>query len=82
MPAPDFVLRLLGVVSVGVLLKLIEMVLGWVDRRTGAPVMNTRINDGSDTFFVQDEKLWGDSELNIFGLIKIDPSAIMRRLRK
>jgi hypothetical protein len=56
--------RLMGVITVGMALSVIRMILGWLDRRLAAPVMHERINTASDKFFVEEEKHWGESEID------------------
>jgi hypothetical protein len=58
------VARLLGVITVGMAFSLIRMILGWLDRRLAAPVMHERINSASDQFFIEEEKHWGESEID------------------
>jgi hypothetical protein len=57
-------LRLASVVTVGTMMTLFRMALGWFDRRAVDPVMRERINSGSDKFFEQEEKSWGNSEID------------------
>jgi hypothetical protein len=61
---PQDVARLAGVITVGVMMKLVRMGLGWFDRRVAAPVMRERINSASDGFFEREEKSWGKSEID------------------
>jgi len=63
--------RLMGVISVGMVFTFIRMILGWIDRRAGAPIMRERINDASETFFGEEEKHWGDLEIESTGRIKL-----------
>ncbi|MGZ3330491.1 MAG: hypothetical protein ACXU9O_00620 [Gemmatimonadaceae bacterium] len=63
--------RLMGVISVGMVFTFFKMILGWIDRRAGAPIMRERINDASETFFVEQEKHWGELETESTGKIKL-----------
>lgn len=58
------ILRLMSVITVGMVFGFFRMLLGWLDRHTGAPVMRERINSASDSFFVEEEKYWGKSEID------------------
>lgn len=58
------VARLMSVISLGVVFGGFRMILGWIDRRAGDPIMRERINKGSDKFFVDEEKNWGRSEID------------------
>jgi hypothetical protein len=46
------------------------VLLGWLDRQVGAPVMREKINKGSDKFFAQEDRNWGASELD--GVVRLD----------
>ena len=59
--------RLLGVITVRMLFSFFKMILGWLDRRLAAPVMHERINTASEKFFVEEEKHWGESEIDNLG---------------
>jgi len=63
--------RLMSVISVGMVFTFFRMILGWIDRRSGAPIMRERINDASETFFGEEEKHWGDLETERTGRIKL-----------
>jgi hypothetical protein len=63
MIAPS-VARLMSVITLGMAFSLIRMILGWLDRRLAAPVMHERINSASDRFFIEEEKHWGESEID------------------
>ena len=63
--------RLMGVISVGMVFGFFRMILGWIDRRAGAPIMRERINDASETFFGEEEKHWGELEIENTGKIKL-----------
>jgi hypothetical protein len=56
--------RVMGVITLGMLFQFFAMILGWLDRRSGAPIMRERINKGSDNFFKEEEKNWGRSEID------------------
>ena len=75
--------RLLSVVTLGTLLRIVQMILTLVDRRSGARIMYERINAGSDAFFSHDVKHAGNLEIE--GLApprsRINLSALWRRLR-
>jgi hypothetical protein len=58
------VARLLSVISVGMVFAFFRILLGWLDRRTGDSIMRERINKGSDRYFVDEEKHWGESEID------------------
>jgi hypothetical protein len=58
------VARFMSVISLGMVFGGFRMILGWIDRRTGDPIMRERINKGSDKFFIDEEKNWGRSELD------------------
>lgn len=64
MTLSDSVVRLLGVVSLGMVFALFRMALGWLDRRLAAPIMSERINEASDKFLIDAEKDWGESEID------------------
>lgn len=65
------VARLLSVISVGMVFGFFRMILGWIDHRAAAPVMNERINDGSETFFKKEEEHWGELEIDSEARIKL-----------
>ena len=75
--------RMLSVVTLGTVLRIVQMILAWVDRRRGAGIMHERINAGSDAFFSHDVKHAGDLEIE--GLSpprsRIKLSALWRRRR-
>jgi hypothetical protein len=56
------VARILGAITVGVAFRLIAMVIGWIDRVTGSPIMRERINSGSDRYFRHEVEHWGELE--------------------
>ena len=56
--------RLLSAISVGMVFSFFRMILGWIDRRAAAPIMHERINGASDKFLVEEEKNWGNSEID------------------
>lgn len=59
MLAPGMI-RLMSVISVGMVFGFFRMIPGWIDRRAAAPVMRERVNDASETFFGEEEKHWGE----------------------
>ena len=63
--------RLMSVISVGMVFSFFRMILGWIDRRAAAPVMRERINDASETFFREEEKHWGELEVDSEPRIKL-----------
>ena len=63
--------RLMSVISVGMVFGFFRMILGWMDRRAGAPIMHERVNDASETFFGEEEKHWGDLEIESTSKIKL-----------
>lgn len=65
--------RLMGVITVGMVFTFFKMILGWIDRRSGAPIMRERVNDASETFFGDEEKHWGELEIERTGKIKLPP---------
>jgi hypothetical protein len=58
-------------ISVGMVFTFFKMILGWIDRRTAAPVMRERINDASETFFRKEEKQWGELDVESEARIKL-----------
>ena len=58
------VARVMSFISVGLVFTLFRMLLGWLDRRLAAPVMHEKINSASDQFFIEEEKYWGESEID------------------
>lgn len=58
------VARLLSVVTVGMVFSFFQILLGWLDRRLASPVMKQRINSASDRFFAEEEKHWGELEID------------------
>jgi hypothetical protein len=58
------IMRLMSVVTVGVVFSYMRMLIGWLDRRTGAPIMRERINAGSDRFFASEQENWGKTEID------------------
>jgi hypothetical protein len=66
------VARLMSVITVGMVFAFFRMALGWIDRRLAAPVMRERINSASDGFFVDEEKHWGESEIDSIVHYKFD----------
>ena len=63
--------RLMSVISVGMVFAFFRMILGWIDRRSGAPIMRERVNDASEKFFGEEEKHWGDLEIENTARIKL-----------
>lgn len=63
--------RLMGVITVGMVFGFFRMILGWIDRRSGAPIMRERVNDASEQFFGEEEKHWGDLEIESAARIKL-----------
>jgi hypothetical protein len=63
--------RLMSVISIGMVFAFFRMILGWIDRRSGAPIMRERVNNASETFFTEEEKHWGDLEIESTGEIKL-----------
>jgi hypothetical protein len=63
MPSPT-IARLMGVITVGMVFSYVRMLIGWLDRRSGGPIMKERINSGSDRFFADEEKEWGRTEID------------------
>lgn len=41
----------------------IRMLITWLDRHTGDPIMKQRINAGSDRYFAEEPKYWGRTEI-------------------
>jgi hypothetical protein len=66
--------RLMSVISVGMVFTFFRMILGWIDRRSGAPIMRERVNNASETFFSEEEKHWGDLEIEGTAKIKLPGS--------
>ncbi len=58
------VARLMSVITVGMALTIFRMILGRLDRRLAAPVMHEKINSASEQFFIEEEKHWGESEID------------------
>lgn len=58
------VARFLSVISVGMVFAFARMLLGWLDRHLAAPVMRERINSASDEVLSDEEKHWGESEID------------------
>jgi hypothetical protein len=58
------IVRLASVITVGMVARYAGMLIGWLDRRTGDPVMRERINAGSDQFFAAEEENWGKTEID------------------
>ncbi|HMI55014.1 MAG TPA: hypothetical protein VK494_02390 [Gemmatimonadaceae bacterium] len=54
----------MSVITIGAILGVVRIVLGWLDRQVAAPVMRERINQGRDKFFEEEDKNWGASELD------------------
>ena len=65
--------RLMSVISIGMVFSFFRMVLGWIDRRAAAPIMRERINDASEAFFGEEEKHWGELEIDSEAGIKLTP---------
>ena len=57
------VARLLSVITVGMVFGYIRMLMTWLDRHTGDPIMRRRINAGSDRFFAAESKFEGKTEI-------------------
>jgi len=68
------VARLMSVISIGMVFAFFRMILGWIDRRAGAPIMRERVNNASETFFSEEEKHWGDLEIEDTPRIKLPSS--------
>ena len=66
--------RLMGVITVGMVFTFFKMILGWIDRRSGAPIMRERVNDASETFFGEEEKHWGELESESTHRVKLPAS--------
>ena len=49
---------------IGLVFSLFRKLHGWLDRRLAAPVMHEKINSASDQFFEEEEKHWGESEID------------------
>ena len=64
------VANLLSVISVGMAVKFLRMVMGWIDHRVAAPVMKERINSASDQFFIEDGRNWGELEIDSLARFK------------
>lgn len=58
------VARVMSIITVGMAFAFLRMIIGWLDRRLAAPVMHERINSASDQFFIEEEKHWGESEID------------------
>ena len=59
-----------AVVGAAVIGWVFWVLLGWLDRQVGAPVMRERINKGSDKFFAKENRNWGASELD--SVVRLD----------
>ncbi len=59
-----FIIRIMSVVTVGMVATYVRMLIGWLDRRTGAPIMREHINAGSDRFFAGERENWGKTEID------------------
>jgi hypothetical protein len=64
MTIPTLVARFIGVVALPLAWGFVRMCLGWLDRQVAAPIMEERINKGSDKYFEHAEKHWGESEID------------------
>jgi hypothetical protein len=49
---------------------VLRLILGWLDRVLADPVMHERVNDGSDRFFADEEKHWGELEIDSPGRVE------------
>jgi hypothetical protein len=58
------IVRLASVITVGMVARYARMLIGWLDRRTGEPIMRERINAGSDRFFAAEKENWGKTEID------------------
>jgi hypothetical protein len=58
-----FFTRILSVISVGMVFTYIRMLITWLDRHTGDPIMRQRINAGSEKFFAEEPKYEGRTEI-------------------
>jgi hypothetical protein len=74
---------LLSLISVGMVLRVVQMILGWVDRRTGPRIMQERINSGSDAFFSHEMKHPGGLEIEAIDppRYRLSLAEMWRRLR-
>jgi hypothetical protein len=58
------IVRLLSVVTLGMVFSYVRMLIGWLDRHASAPIMRERINAGSDRFFEAEKENWGKTEID------------------
>ena len=58
------ILRLLGVIPVGMVFAYFRVGLGWFEKRFAPAYMKERVNSGSDKFFEQEDEFRGRTEID------------------